>query len=199
MERTHPESETSADVTAATAIVMPPTPTAGEAGRSQPACASPTEVREWTAALASGDERAFRKFHEAYFDRLLRYLLVTLRGDEAAAREALQDTFMRVARHVRPFDREDVFWSWLTVLARSAARDHLRQRHRYGRLLGSYASAWFGRTEGAEIDADEALHAALQHSLTELPVGAGIDRGQVSARCRRAGTGGGTPTHGEGR
>jgi len=41
-------------------------------------------------------------------------------GNEHAAREALQAALVRVVRHVRLFDAEDKFWSWLTVLARSA-------------------------------------------------------------------------------
>ncbi len=76
-----------------------------------------------TGGLAARDEEAFRQFHAAYFDRLLRYHLVIMRGDEHAAHEALQETFLRVVRPPRRCDDEEIFWSWLTVLARSAATD----------------------------------------------------------------------------
>ena len=46
-----------------------------------------------TRAMTKGDEMAYRNFHEIYFDRLLRYLLVVANGNEEAAREALQLTF----------------------------------------------------------------------------------------------------------
>ena len=70
--------------------------------------------------MARGDQNAYRRFYELYFDRLLRYMLVVT-GNEQAAREALHSTMLRVARHARRFDSEAVFWRWLTVLGRSSA------------------------------------------------------------------------------
>jgi RNA polymerase sigma-70 factor, ECF subfamily len=92
-----------------------------------------------TIGMASGNEDAFRRFHTLYFDRLLRYHIVIARGDEDAAHEALQETFMRVVRHARRFDKEEAFWSWLTVLCRSAAVDGGRKRQRYWNLIANYA------------------------------------------------------------
>ena len=106
-----------------------------------------------TAAMARGDEDAFREFHDAYFDRLLRYLFVVTRGEDEAARDALQETFIRVARHVRAFHSADAFWSWLTVLARSAARDGSRKRSRYGRLIARFTILW--QREPDEINPTE--------------------------------------------
>jgi hypothetical protein len=96
-----------------------------------------------TRGLAAGGDDAFREFHRCYFDRLYRLLLVLCRGEETEARDALQDTLCRVARHARPFDREDVFWCWLVALARSAVRDAGRKRHRYWKLLADYARAGY--------------------------------------------------------
>lgn len=127
-------------------------------------------VRRLTAALAAGSEEAFREFHAAYFDRLLRYLIVVTRGDEQAAREALQETFTRVVRHARCFDDEGKFWSWLTVLARSAATDAQRKRRSYWRLLTSYALSWLP-SQPAQIEddeTDERLHALLLEGLKDL-------------------------------
>ncbi len=53
------------------------------------------------------------------------------RGDEDAAREALQGSLIRLARHARVFSDEAIFWSWLTVLARSSFSDGRRTRRRY--------------------------------------------------------------------
>src|SRR5690349_2871458 len=96
-------------------------------------------IVELTSALASGSEEAFRTFHALYFDRLFRYHIVMARGDEDAACEALQETLLRVAKHVRRFDDEQMFWSWLTVLCRTAAVDRGRKRQRYWRLIADYA------------------------------------------------------------
>ncbi len=38
-------------------------------------------------------------------------------------------------KHVRAFDDEQVLWSWLTVLARSAVADHGRKRSRFQAFL----------------------------------------------------------------
>ncbi len=130
-------------------------------------------VSELTAGLARGDEESWREFHRTYFDRLLRYLLVVVRGDEEAARDALQQTLLRVNRHVRRFESEAVFWSWLSVLARSAARDGARHQNRYTALLASYAREWFCRvdpsTSSANHDADQQLNLWLRETLAELP------------------------------
>lgn len=110
---------------------------------------------------------AYRIFYGAYFDRLLRYLLVVARGDEQAAREAVQSALLRVVRHIRVFPDEAAFWSWLTVLGRSAFADESRKRRRYFAFLDRFRLV----AEAEEIDrgADETLRALLEQKLTELP------------------------------
>jgi RNA polymerase sigma-70 factor (ECF subfamily) len=93
-----------------------------------------------TRRLAAGEEAAFREFHSQYFDRLYQFLLVVARGQEHEAREALQETLLRVARRARGFEDEEVFWCWLKVVARNAARDAGRKRTRYTALLQSFAN-----------------------------------------------------------
>ena len=88
------------------------------------------DVEALTRRLTRGDEAAYRVFYEAYFDRLSRYLLVVTGGDDDAVREALQGTLVRLVRYSRVFSDEAVFWSWLTVLARSALSDDKRKRRR---------------------------------------------------------------------
>jgi RNA polymerase sigma-70 factor, ECF subfamily len=95
-----------------------------------------------TRLLARGDEAAFREFHLVYFDRLYQFLLVVTRGNEHAAQEALQETLVRVARYVRVFENDQVFWSWLKCLARSAARDAGRKQHRYAAMLDRFTRLW---------------------------------------------------------
>jgi RNA polymerase sigma-70 factor, ECF subfamily len=123
-----------------------------------------------TSGLVARDEAAYREFHATYFDRLLRYNLVLARGDENAAQEALQETLLRVVRHARRFDEEEIFWCWLTVLARSAAADIGRKQNRYWRLLASYASSLIGFSNATtSTDADAQLQMLLGTSLIELP------------------------------
>ena len=81
---------------------------------------------------------AYRIFYDAYFSRLSRYLLVVTSGNEDAMREALQETFRRVVKHIRVFTDEPTFWSWLTVLARSSLADEGRKRRRYLAFLDRF-------------------------------------------------------------
>jgi RNA polymerase sigma-70 factor (ECF subfamily) len=102
---------------------------------AQPRASNVPDLAALTRRMAAGDEAAYRVFYDAYFDRLSRYLLVVTSGNEEAAREALQATLHRVVRHIRGFDDEAVFWSWLTVLARTAHADERRKRRRYRAFL----------------------------------------------------------------
>jgi len=103
--------------------------------------ASPCEgdIATLTSGMAGGSEDAFREFYDRYFNRLLGYLLVLTRGHEDSAREALQSAMVRVVKHVRRCESEQTFWSWLTVLARTALVDQERKRSRYNAALDRFA------------------------------------------------------------
>jgi RNA polymerase sigma-70 factor (ECF subfamily) len=119
-----------------------------------------------TRRLAAGEDEAFRQFQGLYFDRLYRFLLVIARGDETQARDALQETLMRVARHARAFEEEEAFWNWLKSIGRNAARDAARSRRRYLSLLERFTRS--GEAEVRPVRTDEALAAALEGSVGEL-------------------------------
>jgi RNA polymerase sigma factor (sigma-70 family) len=132
-----------------------------------------------TRRLAIGEEAAFREFHELFFDRLYRFLLVVARGHEDEAREALQATLLRVARYARPFESEDAFWDWLKVLARSAARDAGRRHQRYQTVLARFARLWSPPAPGPNSVEEDRLRSALEESLAELEA---LDRGLVAGK-----------------
>jgi RNA polymerase sigma-70 factor, ECF subfamily len=119
-----------------------------------------------TRRLAAGEEEAFRLFQTLYFDRLYRFLLVVARGDETQAREALQETLMRVARHARHFEEEEAFWNWLRAVGRNAARDAARSRRRYVSLLERFTRS--SQPEAPPVGRDDALAEALEESVGEL-------------------------------
>lgn len=120
--------------------------------------------------MVAGNETAYRTFHETYFPRLLRYLLVLARGDEDAAREALQVTLERVVRHVKVFDAEPRFWNWLTALARSAFVDRHRKQRRYLAFLDRFRThVEIDTAPGADGAADTQLLAELAKLVAALP------------------------------
>ena len=123
-----------------------------------------------TRRLVGGDEMAYRAFYDAYFDRLSRYLLVVAAGNEDAMREALQGTLVRVVRHIKVFQSEDVFWSWLTVLARSAFSDETRKRRRYFSFLERFTRHTAVEGNGAgDSQMDERLWVLLERQVASLP------------------------------
>jgi len=126
------------------------------------------DIPALTAGMALGEEEAFRRFHQLYFNRLLAYLLVVTRNEETA-REALQGTLLRVARHAREFDSEPVFWCWLTVLARSAAGDEGRRARRYAAFLDRFLAQQRFQPGAWEEDAEARLLELLEARIERLP------------------------------
>jgi RNA polymerase sigma-70 factor (ECF subfamily) len=134
-----------------------------------PAKNSAPDIALLTAGIRAGNEDAFRAFHQLYFDRLYQFLLVVARGNEDEARDALQETLLRVIRYARKFEDEETFWSWLKVVARSAARDAGRKQHRYLNLLQKFAR--HSETHAPDAATQPSLGELLQESLEELPAG----------------------------
>jgi RNA polymerase sigma-70 factor (ECF subfamily) len=126
-----------------------------------------------TRQMTAGDEEAFRRFHQLYFDRLYQFLLAVARGQEQEAQEAVQETLVRVARSARPFASEEVFWCWLKAVARNAARDGGRKERRYFDFLQNFAR----HPPAPPGDGD--LDAALEECLDELTPG---DRGLIEGK-----------------
>jgi RNA polymerase sigma-70 factor (ECF subfamily) len=142
-------------------------------------------IADLTGGLVSGEEDAFRMLHARFHDRLWHYLAVVCRGDLDAADEALQATWLRVAKHARRFDHEADLWRWLAALARSAATDGARRKNRYRAALDRYLG-WFTQVASpiaAEPPEDslERLDVLLEETLNGL---APSDRDLLVARYR---------------
>jgi RNA polymerase sigma-70 factor (ECF subfamily) len=77
---------------------------------------------------------------------------------------------LRVVRYIKRFSDEKVFWSWLTVLARTAAIDEKRKQKRYFGLLARFFQRnhepW-PATHAIE-DPETELLALLQENLGNL-------------------------------
>src|ERR1051325_3258832 len=91
--------------------------------------------------MVKGEEAAYGEFFESYFQRLFGYLLVVTNGKEELARELLQQTMIKVARHARVFTDEQAFWRWLTGLATTSAFDESRKARRYLSFLDRFWQA----------------------------------------------------------
>lgn len=139
--------------------------------------ASPAPLLALTTALAQGDDAVWAQFHREYGPRMFRQLLAATRGDHDLASEALQQAYLRIARHARPCDAEPMFLAWLRVVARSALSDCRRRRVSFWQLLRRrYEDP--ADIDGCDAD-EERLQAALDRALATLEL---ADRELLTAK-----------------
>lgn len=137
-----------------------------EAGElSRPAAGIPLLV----AGLRRGEEGAVRELHERCHARLTRYALGVCRGDEAAAAEAVQNTFLKAIRSLRSVGDEDALWAWLARACRSSAMDQHRRSRRYLAVLGRFAALFSAPDPAPPEDTESIWLTALAAALKTLP------------------------------
>lgn len=118
-----------------------------------------------TTALARGDDNAWLEFHRRYGPAVFRQLLALTRGDHDLAKEALQRTYLRVAKYVRPCEAEAMFKAWLRTVARSALLDCWRRRRSFTDLL---FRKWQEPPELADPAGDDRLMDELDAALARI-------------------------------
>ena len=122
-----------------------------------PEKASTRPLADWTRLLADGDDSAWQWFHERYYVTLLRYA-AQRSGDASSASEIVQQAYLRIARHAKPFSTEKDFSNWLFCVVRCAALDHTRYRARRSLLSEKYAH-W----RASQADSDHDWHFSANH------------------------------------
>ena len=135
---------------------------------SAPGTAVDGPTKRMAAAILEGDRTAFNRFYDLYVDRLYRYLLVIAPRDEPLIREALQETMLRVLRHMKPFEREAVLWGWLTRVAKSVLFDLLRRQKRRLARETFFSDEPAATQPFSEETAEDRLMDALRNVLTRL-------------------------------
>src|SRR5688572_8409558 len=76
-----------------------------------------------------GDSRAFGELVRRYDQRLLNFVYRTI-GDRERAQDLVQETFVRVYRHLHRFDQTKKFSTWAYTIAGNLAKNELRNRSR---------------------------------------------------------------------
>jgi RNA polymerase sigma-70 factor (ECF subfamily) len=77
--------------------------------------------------LRRGDPRAFDEFFDRYAGPLLGYLRGMI-GDRATAEDLVQETMLRVHRHIGRYREEGAFRAWVFRIATNLALSELRRR-----------------------------------------------------------------------
>lgn len=151
--------------------------------------------RALAESLARGDEQALRELYEELAPDLYAYLLGRLR-DVEAAREVLQDIFVRVVRHRRHIARARSVRSYVFAMAANEVRRN-RRRARRRRSAEEVFSERPSRaaTEGGDVwdaltalppEQAEAIHLHLRAGMTFAEVGAatGVSANTAASRYR---------------
>lgn len=81
------------------------------------------------AECLAGDKRAFTELANRYHLRLLNFIYRTI-GDRDRAEDLVQETFIRVYRHLHRFDQSKKFSTWAYTIAGNLAKNELRNRSR---------------------------------------------------------------------
>jgi RNA polymerase sigma-70 factor, ECF subfamily len=76
-----------------------------------------------------GEERAFGELVDRYDNRLINFVYRTV-GDRERAQDLVQETFVRVYRHLHRFDQSKKFSTWIYTIASNLAKNELRNRSR---------------------------------------------------------------------
>jgi RNA polymerase sigma-70 factor, ECF subfamily len=115
---------------------------------------------------ASGDQAAFEQLMMHSEQRVMAMTWRML-GNEADARDASQEVFMRVYKYLGRFRRDQDFFAWLYGITVNVCRDFLKKRQNHSNRFVS-----FGEDAGAahevaaeHADAEEVLVQAQQREL----------------------------------
>jgi RNA polymerase sigma-70 factor, ECF subfamily len=81
------------------------------------------------AAFLDGEKRAFTELVERYNGRLVNFVYRTT-GDRERSEDLVQETFIRVYRHLHRFDQTKKFSTWIYTIASNLAKNELRNRSR---------------------------------------------------------------------
>ena len=87
------------------------------------------EDADLVAQYLHGERFAFQELVRRYQDRLLNFIYRTI-SDRDRAEDLVQETFVRVYRHMHRFDSTKKFSTWIYTIASNLAKNELRNRSR---------------------------------------------------------------------
>ena len=126
-----------------------------------------------------GDPRAFGELVDRYDKRLINFVYRTV-GDRERAQDLVQETFVRVYRHLHRFDQSKKFSTWIYTIAGNLAKNELRNRSRNPQVLFQTLTKnreeddrplqWEDRSYSPEDMAEKRnLREVVEETIEELP------------------------------
>ena len=92
------------------------------------------EDAQLAAEFLDGETRAFTVLADRYHARLLNFIYRMI-GDRDRAEDLVQETFVRVYRHLHRYDQNRKFSTWAYTIAGNLAKNELRNRSRNPMVL----------------------------------------------------------------
>lgn len=132
--------------------------------------ATPALLLAAIRAAKAGDERAFEEIMIAT-ERRVAMLAWRITGDAEETKEAVQETFLRLFRHLGRYDETQDFAGWLFRIAVNVCRD-IEKRRRRRRIFGPIDDAHELPSRSASIDDTLAQRdevALLRRAIDALP------------------------------
>lgn len=119
------------------------------------------ETASLTHGLTCCDERAWRAFHERFYQQL--HNLARARGvSDCDVPDIVQGVYLRVLRHAKVIRDEESFKAWLACLVRCEVIDHSRRKGRRYWLNERFQQWQEARRDTGGHDASAQLEEAMQ-------------------------------------
>jgi RNA polymerase sigma-70 factor (ECF subfamily) len=109
-----------------------------------------TSEKEWIESARAGDQDAFGRLVVAY-QKPVYNLAYRMLGNRAEAEEAAQEAFLRAYTHLRSYDPQRPFRSWMLSIASHYCIDRLRRRRITWLSLDEEIATADGSGEAAKI------------------------------------------------
>lgn len=130
----------------------------------------PLSDGELLQAFQQGNDRAFVVLYLRRHLEIYRYILQFVKGDEAAASDIFQDTFIKIHEHAHTVRDDNNVRSWMYTIARNNSLNVLKRRQRQIRLSENHEAFEDVDTLPPDQQFDQStLHAKLDEAIRLLP------------------------------
>lgn len=137
-------------------------PTVESTSQQETSAGADADARRLVAAVARGNEAAFRQLYDRYRPRLFRLALVLGRGDELLAHDTVQAVFVTAAAKLRRIESEGHLWNWLARVARQHLAKAWRQQQRDSAVIAMADPPDVADADQSDAVLEEHLDVALQ-------------------------------------
>ena len=143
------------------------------------------DTAQWTGPIERGDEIAFGRFYDAWFDRAFAIARSVSRRDESFCLDIVQDAMMRVVKSMRALPTESAVEAWMHRTVLTTTIDRLRSDSR--RITREQVVA--GRESESSDELDRLVeHERMRWLRAEIDRLPDEDRRLLTARVEDGGT-----------